>query len=123
MFPIITDCDDPKALGLENGKIRDHQITASSEWDRNHGPTNGRLNFRANGLRTGAWSSRPNDLNQWLQVDFQQPTVVLGVDTQGRGNCGCNQWVKSYTISYSNNGRAFHTYRESGQIKVEKSCL
>lgn len=118
---VTTDCKDPKALGMVNGKIQDSQITASSEWDPYHGPTNGRLKFRARGRRTGAWSAKINNANQWLQVDFRQQTTVLEISTQGRGNCGCNQWVKTYTVSYSNDGRNFHSYKQNGRIKVRNA--
>ena len=111
-------CQNPKPLWLENGKISDAQITASSEWNPNHGATNARLNFQAHEGKTGAWSARSNDMNQWLQVDFRQQAEVTGIRTQGRGNCGCNQWVKSYTISYSNDGCTFYSYRQNGNIKV-----
>ena len=54
---------------MENAEISDDQITSSSEWNSNHGAANGRLNFVADNGKAGAWSSRTNDPNQWLQVD------------------------------------------------------
>lgn len=103
---------------MENGEILDSQITASSQWDVNHGPANARLNFKATGRRTGAWSSRRNDLNQWLQVDFENQATITQISTQGRGSCRCSQWVTSYAISYSNDGIFFQAYQQNGQIKV-----
>lgn len=105
---------------MESGKIPDSRVTASSQWDVNHGPANGRLNFKANGRKTGAWSARRNDANQWLQVDFKYEATVTEILTQGRGSCGCKQWVKSYTVSYSKDGVNFQAYRQYGQIKVVK---
>ena len=103
---------------MENGEILDGQITASSEWNANHGPANGRVNFKAGGGRTGAWSSRRNDLNQWLQVDFELQATVTEIMIQGRSDA--NQWVKSYAVTYSNNGVFFDAYQKNGTIMVVK---
>ena len=102
---------------MRSGKIQASQITASSEYHSVTGPNNARLFFQARNGRTGSWSSKPNDLNQWLQVDFQRQTVVVGISTQGREDC-CPQWVKSYTLSYSIDGVSFSTYKHDGQVKV-----
>ena len=101
---------------MENGNIRDSQITASSQYNSGHRVQNGRLNFRARSGRTGSWSSRQNDRNQWLQVDFQRTTIITGVGTQGRQ--AYTQFVKSYTISFSNGGKGFRSYKLLGLVKV-----
>ena len=101
---------------MENGKIHDSQISASSEWRANYGAINSRLNFRAQGGRQGAWTARHNDINQWLQVNFNIRATVTEILTQGRSNW--NQWVKSYTASYSNDGVNFFDYRVNGVVKV-----
>ena len=113
---VYKGCKNPKVLGMENGQILDSQITASSQFDVNHGPTNARLNFKAHGGRTGAWSSRRNDVNQWLQIDFNYPATIDEILTQGRQST--NQWVKTYTVSYSNDGVTFNPYRHRGLTKV-----
>ena len=102
---------------MENRKIQDFQITASSEWDANHGPTNGRLNFKAAGGKTGAWSAKSNDANQWFQVDFRKETIVSEIYIQGRQDA--NQWVTSYTLSYSHDGKIFRPYAPNGKLKVK----
>ena len=110
-------CPNPKNLGMSNGKIKDSQISASSEWDRNHGPSNARLYFQARNGRTGAWSARVNDVHQWIQIDFQMSKLVLAINIQGREDC-CQQFVKSYTVSSSNDGRTFYPYKHEGKVKV-----
>ena len=115
--PFQIDCDSTKDLGMRSGKIQNSQITASSEWNPNHGPNNARLFFIAQNGRTGAWSSKSNDLNQWLQVDFKSQTVVFGVSTQGREDC-CSQWVKTFTLHYSIDGISFLPCKHNGQVKV-----
>ncbi|CAB4032973.1 partial [Paramuricea clavata] len=102
---------------MENGKIRDNQITASTQHNYGHRAPNGRLNFRAGSGRTGAWSSLRNDRNQWLQVDFQRSTIITGISTQGRTDC-CNQFIQSYTISFSDDGKNFRSYKPGGMLKV-----
>ena len=97
---------------MEDGAISDGQITASSQWDDNHSPARARLNTRMAGPKTGGWSSRPCDLNQWLQVDLGSYTIVTRVATQGRN--GHDQWVTSYRIEYGNDGVHFRFYQEPG---------
>ena len=97
------------------GEIRDSQLSASSEWDANHGTINSGLNFKAQGRRQGAWSARHNDLNQWLEVNFNLQATITEILSQGRSNH--NQWVKSYTVSYSNDCLNFFAYRKNGLVK------
>ncbi|CAB4026958.1 Hypothetical predicted protein [Paramuricea clavata] len=118
LFGCYKDCDhDTKDLGMRSGNIQVSQITASSQWDSNHGPKNARLFFTARNGRSGAWSTRPNNLNQWLQIDFKGQTVVVGISTQGREDAG-SQWVTTYMLYYSINGVSFFPYKNVGQVKV-----
>ena len=103
---------------MENGDIRDNQITASSQWDTHHGPANGRLNFTPYGGKKGGWSSSHNDPDQWLQVDFQRHTRVAGISTQGRSCYYCIQFVTRYTVSSSEDGKHFQNYTQGGKTKV-----
>ena len=102
---------------MESGTIPDSKISASSEWNSNHGPTNARLNFQAGNGKTGAWSAKTNDVNQWLKVDFDRPLRVTHIQTQGRQDC-CNQWVTSYAVSYSHDNIHWQSYTHNGQQKV-----
>ena len=113
---IALECKQSLRLGMENGGILDNQISASSEWDANHGVINSRLNFKAQGRRKGAWSARHNNVYQWLQVNFKLQATITEILTQGRSNA--NQWVTSYTVSYSNDGLNFFDYRVDGVVKV-----
>ena len=98
-----------EALGMQKKTITDAQITASSSWNSAHGPSNARLHFRSGHGKTGAWSSRTNDKNQWLQVDLGKKLEVTAIQTQGRYDA--HQWVMSYTVSYSNDGKTFYPYQ------------
>ena len=98
---------------MENGDIRDAQITASSEFDGNHAAKQGRLNFLAVPGKAGSWSARTNDVNQWIQVKLPGYTKITRFATQGRN--AFNQWVKQYKLEYSEDGVSFHYYHEPGQ--------
>jgi hypothetical protein len=112
-FIFILACKNPKALGMERGKITDAQITASSVFNSLHDATNARLNFVKH---SGSWTSKRNDLKQWLQVDFKYSATITDILTQGRGRL--DQWVRSYTVSYSSDGGAFKPYQKSGKDEV-----
>ena len=115
-FRLCIACSDP--LGMESRKITDVQITASTVWDAAHGATNGRLNFKAGGGKTGAWSALRNDVHQWLQVDLGAKTEVTGIQIQGRQDV--DEWVTSFTISYSSNGTNYTLYQNSKVWKPMK---
>ena len=48
---------------------------------------------------------KTNDKNQWIQVDLKEPTLVSGVDTQGRADY--DQWVTRYKVQYSGDGKSW----------------
>ena len=98
---------------MESGVITDSKITASSQWDANHAAIQGRLNFKAGGGKQGGWSSRTNDVNQWIQVALPSYTKVSRVTTQGRNRVA--QWVTKYKLQYSDDGLHFHYYHVPGQ--------
>ena len=104
-------CSDP--LGMESGKITDGQITASSNYNAGTGASNARLNFKAGGGKTGAWSASSSDVDQWLQVDLRAKTEVTAIKIQGRQDY--DQWVTTFTISYSSDGTNFTPY-QNGKV-------
>ena len=109
---LYVDCQG--ALGIENRLISDGQMSASSQWNANHGASQGRLHFQAASGKGGSWTARKNDIHQWLQIDLgNQQTEVTGVATQGRNDQ--NQWVTKYRLQYGEDGENFKFYREQGQ--------
>lgn len=103
---------------MQNRRIPNYAITASSMWDRNHGPYLGRLHFTARGSYQGAWTAKHNNRYQWFQVDFRRPTKVTSVLTQGRQNA--NQWVTQYRLAYSQDGLTWAYYKLRDSIKVNE---
>ena len=71
--PPIPTCEND--LGLENMKIPDSAMLASSETNANWGARNARLNVVHPGLSghtSGGWLAGANDVHQWLQINFAQ---------------------------------------------------
>ena len=101
---------------MENGKISDSQITASSS-EPNHGAQRGRLHFEVAPGKPGSWSALLKDNNQWLQVDLGKwPRNVTGIATQGGTNYREKpRWVTSYKLKCSDDGVNFQFYKEQGQ--------
>ena len=95
---------------MEDKRITNGQLTASSYYNHYLAPWHGRLNHR------WSWSVRHRNNRQWFQVNFQEIYRIRGIGTQGRQDA--NQWVKSYTLSYGMNGVDFAQYRENGRVKV-----
>ena len=120
---------------MESGNISDGQISASSEWntthyadqcrvpttyyadqwDATHYAHQGRLQFKADEVRGGAWSAAENDVNPWLQVDLVSNfTRVTGLATQGRDDY--DWWVIEYKLLYSSYQNSnIENYKEMGQ--------
>jgi len=97
-------------LGLEDKRVPNGHLTASTYYNYHLSPWHGRLN----GIYS--WSVRTNRVGQWFQVNFVELMRVKGVATQGRQNA--NQWVRKYTVSYSVDGMSFRPYKENRGVKV-----
>lgn len=67
-------------LGIEDRKIQDRYLTASTEWNTYHGARFGRLNAVARGRNKGAWSAKRNNRRQWIMVGFTCFIVFIRLD-------------------------------------------
>ena len=102
---------------MENNRISDDQISASSELSLNHKANQGRLHYTAVGDKGGAWSAEKNDENPWLQIDIGGLyATVTAVATQGRHDE--DEWVTEYMLQYSNETLNFQNCREPGQTEA-----
>ena len=102
---------------MESGKIKDEQITASSTYASSRlGARFGRLNKNL-GRNGGSWAAKTRDTHQWLQINLGGQLRVTATTTQGRAPY--NQWVKTYKLKFSNDGKNFQTYKEDGKDKVK----
>lgn len=111
---VVDKCDVP--LGIQDGRITQSMMSASSFYNRYYGPWSARLQARNHGATRGGWLARVNNNRQWLQIDLGAKSVVKRISTQGRYDA--NQWVTSYTLSYSQNGVRFYPYRENRRTRV-----
>ncbi|CAH1788463.1 unnamed protein product, partial [Owenia fusiformis] len=89
---------------------KDSQITASSEFDYRYSAPRGRINTEPEDDLAGAWVPRFNEPGQWIQVDFEEPTLISGVVTQGREDQP--QWVQSFIVLISEDGVNFTPYTD-----------
>ena len=106
----------PVPLGMESGAIFDSQITASSVYNDNLAARNARLHFKGseNPIRRAGWVAGVKNIKQWLQVDLEQTTRVIGIATQGRRDW--DQWVTEYKLQYGDDGLFFRVYKRNGDI-------
>ena len=111
----VNGCSTP--LGLEDGRIQDKQITASSFkkswWGDYWEPSLARLNAQG---RVNAWQAKANNNKQWLQVDLLKIKKVTAIVTQGCKSLSSEMYVKSYSIQYSDQGVAWKPYRQKSSM-------
>lgn len=107
-------CNQP--MGLQNGRLKNHLMKASSQWDKFHAPFLGRLHRPRHGKYMGAWCAKSNNKYQYLQIDFTRPSKIIKITTQGRQDA--NQWVTQYYITHSVNAINFVEYKERNNRKV-----
>ncbi|XP_049818971.1 epithelial discoidin domain-containing receptor 1-like [Aethina tumida] len=89
-------------LGMENGAIKDDDITASSSFDSGSvGPHHGRVRTDRNG---GAWCPQKQattEPHEWIQVDLKSVHMITSTETQGRfGNGQGIEYAEAYYIEY-----------------------
>ena len=103
---------------MQDGRILNHQITASSDgwWLDFHF-------FRAKDarlrLRSLSWVSGILDSNPWLQVSFApEIKLISGIATQG--NPSHDWWTTSYTLQHSMTGKAWQEYEQHGFAEVSE---
>ena len=108
-------------LGLKNRAIPDAQLSASSQLDRDHVASQGRLDYEGELWKASAWSSGIVDQSQWLQIDLRSLFVtVTGVATQGRSGWRRNwQWVTHYMLQFCDDGENFTFFKELGKSEAK----
>ena len=94
---------------MQNGKIPDTQITASS-FCEDLPPEKGRLH------NTSCWKADENDKKPWLQFDLAAEKTISAIASQGRKNA--KEWVTSYLVGYSEDGDNFKPYQVDSINKV-----
>ncbi|XP_051003709.1 coagulation factor V [Acomys russatus] len=111
----VDGCSMP--LGLEDGRIENKQITASSFkkswWGDYWEPSRARLNAHG---RVNAWQAKANNNKQWLQVDLLEVKKITAIVTQGCKSLSSEMYVKSYSVLYSDEGIEWKPYRQKSSM-------
>ncbi|XP_073771364.1 EGF-like repeat and discoidin I-like domain-containing protein 3 isoform X7 [Danio rerio] len=107
-------CSGP--LGMEGGIISNQQITASSTHRALFGlqkwfPYFARLNKK--GL-VNAWSAAEGDRYPWIQINLLRRMRVTALITQGAKRIGSPEYVKSFKVAYSEDGKAWSLFKVKG---------
>ena len=102
---------------MENGAIPDDGIIASSIYDNNYKSFNARLKKAGSSC---SWApADKEEKDSWLQVDLEQLSIVKGIATQGTcHDHDEDEWVMSYSVSYSSDDGDWTSYQESGKEKA-----
>ncbi|WAR30230.1 HMCT-like protein [Mya arenaria] len=128
---IILTSDDRKVVlkpvekYLVNGgdPVSDAQFSASSVYVNasNHAASGARLHSLPSPTSIGAWGAWTLDANQYIQVQLNGLSQVVGVAVQGRpinaDGC-CNQHVTSYKVLYSWNCQQFLTVNDTSGMAM-----
>ncbi|XP_038060527.1 lactadherin-like [Patiria miniata] len=112
----VLECTEVGPFGMEDGRIPDASITASSMWSNraDHGPTRARLNLQVRGGAAAWCNDEASDPDPWIQVDFGSNVIITGVITQGRGDGNWRQWVTEFKVAYSNDGQEWTDVTDDG---------
>ncbi|XP_069723777.1 coagulation factor V [Phaenicophaeus curvirostris] len=116
----VNGCSLP--LGMENGEIKNTQVTASStktSWFNTWDPSLARLNQKG---KLNAWRAKLNNNQQWLQIDLLSIKKITAVATQGAKSISGENFVKTYVIQYSDQGLEWKSYTD-GSSSVAKVFL
>ena len=95
---------------MASGSIPDRDITASSALNSDSSAFHARLG------NTKAWIPRSDDKHPWIQVNLQYRRNMTAIATQGFNG----SFVKSYYVSYGDDGINWMNYTVQGRIKVFK---
>jgi hypothetical protein len=99
---------------MEDGRIKDSQITASSIYNQLHVASLARLHNNIINGYTGSWSSLGLNQGQYLQIDLNKVSYISQVATQGRP-AAFDQWVTKYTLTYSLDGSTWSRVRQNSE--------
>ncbi|XP_038060597.1 lactadherin-like [Patiria miniata] len=111
------ECSEVGPFGMEDGRIPDASITASSIWENSAGfvPARARLNLQDTSGGAGAgWCNdgASDNTNPWIQADLGCNATITGVITQGRGDY--HEWVTQFKVAYSNDGQEWTDVTDDG---------
>ena len=98
---------------MQNKRIPDENITASSELSANHAPAFARLDSDE-----GAWCSAPNDSLPYIQILLNEEKAITKIKTQGIYKE--SRWATEYQIKYLKEGKWFTYEKADGSLVSRK---
>ncbi|XP_046825475.1 discoidin domain-containing receptor 2-like isoform X1 [Vespa crabro] len=106
-------------LGMEEGRIPDDAITASSSYEmKSVGPQNARLRHEKNG---GAWCPKAqisSAIREYLEIDLTKNHLITWTETQGRfGNGQGQEYAEAFFLEYWRDLK-WHQYKNLKRDKV-----
>ena len=114
-------------LGMEDGRIKDSQITISGI-ARGTTAYGWLARLNRNTTLYGAWcvnvsaeSRSDRNYDQYIQIDLLNLTTITGIATQGREYGGGTEYVKDYKISYSKDSLNWIFYKEEDLMSTKKT--
>lgn len=102
-------------LGIQNQKINNSAMTASSHAGPGNEPWRARLDV---GFQSEAWRAGEDNSQQYLQIDLGTSHNITQVATQGSQVTNDSCWVTRYNFSYSLDGSSWELYMENEAVKV-----
>ena len=67
----------------------------------------------------GCWTARRRDTEQWIAVEFDTAFEISAIQLQNRKSA--TQWVKTYELTYSIDGKNWKTYtNDDGDTVIYK---
>ena len=68
----------------------------------------------------GCWTAGSNDKEQWIAVEFDTAFEISAIQLQNRKSG--TQWVKTYELTYSMDGKNWNTYKNNnGDTVISKN--
>nr|XP_012216863.1 PREDICTED: discoidin domain-containing receptor 2-like [Linepithema humile] len=106
-------------LGMEEGRIPDEAITASSSYEmKSVGPQNARIRQEKNG---GAWCPKAqisSAIREYLEIDLTRDHLITWTETQGRfGNGQGQEYAEAFFLEYWRHEK-WHQYKDLKGNKV-----
>jgi len=99
--PLPASCKATKKAGMEDGSLRDENLSASSSYNSAFSAASGRLG------RALAWCAATSDQKQYLAIDIGKLAIVKGVITQGF-DAPLPHFVKKFYVSYSEDNKLWN---------------
>jgi hypothetical protein len=99
-------CKETLGLGVQDKRIPDNYLTASSEIDSYAAPSEGRLHNK-----NQAWQPKYLDSHPYFQVFLGNLTMVTQIATQGHP--WEEEFVMKYTVQHSADGQNWINYMDN----------